>query len=352
MQFVKSTFVFLAAFIITLIVVDLFISRAEIENSGLNELDTIVGRKRIPNMKYAMFTEGFSLGEFNAYSYMGPGYPYEKAENIKRIAILGDSYVEGFQIFDRLHFRRIIETKLNQSLSDSIQVLNFGRSGFDMANMYVYYQRFVKKFNPDITLFLISNKDLKCNQTNKMIPKIVSDGNSFEIQNQYTEKSEKEFSTILYNNLKSSRILIMVNNCRKLIKQGFLYPKLFDKLYIAKEDSSKSLKAQSKPELNKIAININEALAKNSEEIFWIVNRGIKELNSDYLFNLKLNNIPSIDLNDTLDIIISKGVEINYWKATKKYGHWNHDAHIAIGDYLANKLLEDLSFSNNNNSEE
>lgn len=36
----------------------------------------------------------------------------------------------------------------------------------------------------------------------------------------------------------------------------------------------------------------------------------------------------------------TKGFEPNYWKATKKHGHWNIKAHEYIGHYLAKELIK------------
>jgi len=45
-----------------------------------------------------------------------------------------------------------------------------------------------------------------------------------------------------------------------------------------------------------------------------------------------------IDLSDTLQSMKEQGIDPNFWKATKKYGHWNHEGHKAVANYIAKEL--------------
>jgi hypothetical protein len=339
MKPLKSITLFVTSLFVTLFICDFFIAKSEIENPTLNELDTIVGRKRRPNLNYTMFNEGFSMGKFNSYSYLGPNYHPRKEKNIFRIALLGDSFVEGFQVFDDFHFRNIIEAKLNKAMNREVQVLNFGRSGFDLADIYVYLERFVKDFNPDLTLIFISNPDLECNQTDQAIPRLNFNGNSLEIINTINDDSGSDMQSILYKSLKYSRLLQMTNSCRKLIKQGYFLPKIFDKLYITdlEDFNPESMKPII---LSEEVFEINRSLAKYPENNIWILNRGDDQLENEYVLSLKENGIMFLDINDTLNVLRGVGVDINYWNATKKHGHWNMETHNAVGNFIANKIIQ------------
>jgi len=41
-----------------------------------------------------------------------------------------------------------------------------------------------------------------------------------------------------------------------------------------------------------------------------------------------------------LNLLNISGVDPNYWRATDQYGHWNQEAHFAIGNYLAEELYD------------
>jgi len=142
----------------------------------------------------------------------------------------------------------------------------------------------------------------------------------------------------------------MVNNCRKLVQKGFLFPKMLDKLYYPMTETEVPANKEQRTEFNETSLLINKSLSENSDGSILIVNSGNEDMNEVYLGNLETNNIDYIDLNDTLNVLQSQGIDINYWTATKKYGHWNHEAHKAVGNFIANKLTCEFKLSNSSNS--
>jgi hypothetical protein len=273
------------------------------------------------------------MGRINQYGYLGPDYSPEKKAGTLRIALLGDSYVESFQLFRRDQFHSIIENKLSQNLGMPVEVLNFGRSGFDLADMYAYQQTFVKRFHPDLVVYFLSEADLVCTQTDPLVPKAIVSNGKIEITNalmpaDYLNSFVK--TKILFQN---SSILQMLNNSRKLIKEGQLFPKLFDKFYIQK--SKEANHAQTNLKVPEVAIKI----AENFSSKVVVCNRGTEQLSQEFLYILESNQTPYLDLNDTLSIYTnSGGGDPFYWPVTKKQGHWNYQAHQVVGNYLSNHL--------------
>jgi hypothetical protein len=47
-----------------------------------------------------------------------------------------------------------------------------------------------------------------------------------------------------------------------------------------------------------------------------------------------------INLNAFLDRKSEEGKQLRYWKATNKIGHWNHEAHALIAEFLSNELFK------------
>ena len=94
-------------------------------------------------MNFTLFNEGFSMGQYNNNSILGPDCSIEKKTGVFRIAILGDSYVESFQVFRRDQFISIMEKQLSKNFDKSVEVLNFGRSGFDLADMFCVSAKFL-----------------------------------------------------------------------------------------------------------------------------------------------------------------------------------------------------------------
>ena len=63
-----------------------------------------------------------------------------------RIAVVGDSYVEAVQLFDKYNFMSVLQERLSQVTEASVEVLNFGRSGMDLRTMYIYDQELIRSY--------------------------------------------------------------------------------------------------------------------------------------------------------------------------------------------------------------
>ena len=161
MKYYKQLFRFIFGFLITILILEFFLEIGEINSLTNVKQDKLLGSLLKSNSKFLYFNEGFSLGQVNDYGYYGPSYSKIKGTNIERIALVGDSYVEGVQVFERNHFRNKLENLLNSESSTlKYEILNFGRSGFNLNDAYCYYVNFVKQFNPTVKLIFISPGDL------------------------------------------------------------------------------------------------------------------------------------------------------------------------------------------------
>lgn len=81
-------------------------------------------------------------------------YSVEKKKK-RRIAIVGDSYVEAFQVNCYDHFSRKLEDKLD----DQSEIYSFGISGSPLSQ-YLHMVRYIEKtFNPDIYIITVVHND-------------------------------------------------------------------------------------------------------------------------------------------------------------------------------------------------
>jgi hypothetical protein len=82
-------------------------------------------------------------------------YTPEKTPGVKRIAIIGDSYIEAWQVDAEKSYPSL----LRDSLGAKYQVYSFGVSQSPMSQ-YVYVSRYVeKKYSPDIYIFNLVHND-------------------------------------------------------------------------------------------------------------------------------------------------------------------------------------------------
>jgi len=236
-RFIINTILFLVSLLLSLALLDVFIDITGISDKSYNDVYDDIGRGRRAGVEFTIFGEGFSIGSFNQYRYLGPGYGQEKPVNTIRIALLGDSFVEGFQVFDRSHFRRILEEELEDKGLNNIQILNFGRSGFDIGDMYAYNERFVKTFNPDISLFFISGGDLKPLFNDPLRLKVYHINDSLQIKEDFPPNYIIAFNRLKWL-IQNSTIFNMLNNGRKLAMEEGMLKILLDKLYPYKISAS------------------------------------------------------------------------------------------------------------------
>ena len=82
-------------------------------------------------------------------------YFSEKKAGVKRIAVIGDSYVEAWQVDAEKNFSSL----LADSLGSKYEVYNFGVSGSPLSQ-YLHVSRYVeKKYSPDIYIFNLVHND-------------------------------------------------------------------------------------------------------------------------------------------------------------------------------------------------
>ena len=316
-----------------MVILEFFVSVTFIAEQSNNDVYNDIGRGRRAGFQYVKFGEGFSIGQFNEYRYMGPGYPYKKKSGTIRIALLGDSYVEGFQVFDRNHFRKLLEEELKRKLNQDVEILNFGRSGFDLADMYCYNESFVSAFNPDVSLYFISNADLYPKMTDPLQLTLKFANDSLVVSKQFPIQYIQVFNKTKWL-IQHSSILNMLNNCRKIANAEGVMPILFDKLYpISTEESSLEKKF-------KLPVITAEIVNNMDPDQDIIVNRDNKNLELEFLELLNENELSLIQVSDTINYMKENGVDPNYWIATKKYGHWNQNGHKAVALFIADRLIE------------
>jgi hypothetical protein len=337
-KLILNTTVFFLATISTFLLIELYLSSTHIVDPAYNEMYSDIGRGRRANFEYIMFNEGFTIGKFNKNRYLGPNYPKEKTDSIYRIALIGDSFVEGFQLFDRNHIRSIIEKKLNKHTNKKIEVLNFGRSGFDIGDMYAYERCMINKFQPDLKLYILSESDLQVKYSDPLMVKTKLSGDSLIIDKSYPIGYLKQYK-LVKPILQQSSFLNMINNGRKQAKLTGVLPKILGKLYISSGTPKKSAH-DNHPELNTNDTPdiVKKIVQQLNPQNTIIINRDLNGLSPGFLAEVNTRGIKFIDVKDTLIKLKKQGIDPFYWKATKKTGHLNHEAHQVIASQIAHEI--------------
>lgn len=88
-------------------------------------------------------SEGFHDSEFSL----------QKPDDVYRIAIIGDSMVESYQVPIEKSFHYLLEPKLKELAKDKkIEIYSFGVGGTGTFSHYLYLNQYVLKYNPDLVI--------------------------------------------------------------------------------------------------------------------------------------------------------------------------------------------------------
>lgn len=339
MKYLKQLFGFTFGFLITLVLLEFFLQIGEINTLTNVKQDKVLGSRLKPNSKFLYFNEGFSIGEVNDYGYYGPSYSKIKKPNVKRVALVGDSYVEGVQVFERNHFRNKLENLLNtENILFKSEVLNFGRSGFNLNDAYCYYKNFVKQFNPSVKLIFVSPGDIVNKGATASRPYAFLQDEDIVIDYGFSksEKYRSRESTAAFRG--KSIVLGYILRTLELVKTDNYKPILFGKFSSIRESTeSTTINTKQKEILSDITKKI--ILELRNEDCIFVVHSETTINDYDYLLEdflefSKDNKVKVINLSPLFETLKANNINYNYWPVTSKKGHFNERGHKEIAKFL------------------
>ena len=300
------------------------------------------GRIQKPGVHYFdINNEGFGMGTVNKYGYIGPAYSKDKDNNSLRIALVGDSYVEGSYLFDRQHYRYILEHRLSNLMKQKVEVLNFGVGGYNLRDIYIDLRKRVLEYKPDIILVFIRDGNFYQKDKNPG-PDLKLEGDSLKIT--YNYKNTEQYK------LRKKFQLIRDYSIGNLIKESFeeYYRKnyektLFDKFYkLFYSNNNKKVDVKTSDGdygINRVILESMKEYNNTSTKIFIVKSTDFPRDYDNLISKLQLSVI-------NLDSVLTKyakGTDVlHYWKATNEDGHWNYTAQNVIGNYLADIMYKYL----------
>jgi len=125
--------------------------------------DPMIGYRAAPHAKYWTFNENDHpiAGRINNYGYRDREWRTQKPENTVRIALLGDSSVEAYDVELDSTFYRIAERRINAMRGRKVEFMDFARSGFTQSEELLVLKNEVLRFSPDMALlFFLPGNDI------------------------------------------------------------------------------------------------------------------------------------------------------------------------------------------------
>jgi len=143
------------------------------------EEDELVGKMLTPNQSGWFVTrtgEYYTWIDVNSQGWRDVEHNFEKPENTYRIAIIGDSFVENFQVPLEDTFFRKLENKLNgMETGTDYEVLAFGQGNTGTTQQYLLLKEYVGLYDPDLIIHMFyTGNDVRNNHKemnkNPLIP--------------------------------------------------------------------------------------------------------------------------------------------------------------------------------------
>jgi hypothetical protein len=127
--------------------------------------DRTIGWRLRPGARYRFSEEGFSQGRINAAGWRDRDHTLLKPPGILRIEVIGDSYVEAFQVPQDDAFPAALERRLNAGSprGPRCEVIALGRSGMGTTEEYLTYERWGAAYDPDVVAALFVMNDFTDN---------------------------------------------------------------------------------------------------------------------------------------------------------------------------------------------
>jgi len=128
--------------------------------------DEITGNFHRPNIEFLYTDEGHAEVQINRFGERDREHQLLKPDRSYRIAILGDSYAEAFQVNVGDTFWAILERRLNScsTFPRPVEVLNFGVSGYGTGQELLTLRHRVWSFAPDLVILaFLTGNDIRNN---------------------------------------------------------------------------------------------------------------------------------------------------------------------------------------------
>ncbi len=194
--------------------------------------DEYCGTRLLPNARGRWSKEGNAAIVINEHGFRHGDRRRAKPDNCYRIAVLGDSFVEGLQVNESLTYCSQLETALNRSKAlgeKRVEVLNFGVSGYGTAQSLEMLKHHVWEYEPDLVLLMFfPGNDVRNNSIDlepykvrpfyRVTDETLTLDDSFHANADYqkAQTSAVKWKVRLIN---SSRILQLVNELRNRAPQ-------------------------------------------------------------------------------------------------------------------------------------
>lgn len=126
------------------------------------KLDRFLIHVHIPNTQCSLQSMEWSITySINSHGMRDFEYSLEKGENIYRILLIGDSFIEGVGVNIEDSTGKILEKSLANLNGKKVEVMQMGVAGWSPLTEYLYLARNVVDFKPDLVILTFNATDFR-----------------------------------------------------------------------------------------------------------------------------------------------------------------------------------------------
>jgi len=116
----------------------------------------VYARFHVPNFDGWVKTSEFTARvTTNTHGLRGPERDYPKPPGVKRVLVLGDSFVEAAQVSEAEGLVTRLEDRLNARGQQRYEVLNAGVGGWGTGQQYLFLQHEGHRYDPDLVVVVL-----------------------------------------------------------------------------------------------------------------------------------------------------------------------------------------------------
>jgi hypothetical protein len=146
-----------AAVLSALLLCELVLRLLGVSFPVLRWTDPIRGVAHIPNSKSISGPRDKPfLVTINSDGWRGPDVALQHPNGTFRIALLGDSFIEAFEVPFESTIGEVLERRLARLRGTRVEVLNFGHGGYGTTQELLTLQHEVWKYSPDLILLAVT----------------------------------------------------------------------------------------------------------------------------------------------------------------------------------------------------
>jgi hypothetical protein len=213
----------------TLLVCELLLRALGVSYAVYVWTDPVTGVSHIPGAKSRTRTEGGSWIEINSDGMRGPDASLVAAPGTYRIALLGDSFIEAFEVPYRHTMGEVLERRLSALRGTPVEVLNFGVGGYGTTQELLTLRHKVWKYAPDLVLLAVTTgNDISDNyrplKRSEYVPYHIYQGDSLVLDTTFLSapgyRSRATWTRRMLTVVQHSRLAQVVNRVRKVRRKG------------------------------------------------------------------------------------------------------------------------------------